>query len=86
MPDDITQAIVETQDEETNRFAQPIRGEAQLEPKGIETRDGHRFSMADVRHNMIVMVMIDAIWTIGATDLVMAISPLYAYLSMPLRS
>ncbi|MBI2843871.1 MAG: MFS transporter [Armatimonadetes bacterium] len=34
----------------------------------------------DIRHNMIVLIMIDAIWGLGATEIGLASSPLYVFL------
>jgi len=52
--------------------------ESKLSQPGIES--GNELSRADVRHNMIVVIMLDAIFGAGATDFVLAATPLYVFL------
>lgn len=42
--------------------------------------DSRLFSKTDIKHNMIVLVMLDAIFTMGAADLQIATGPLWKFL------
>ena len=37
-------------------------------------------SKIDIRHNMILLILMDTVWLFGATEMTLASSPLYAYL------
>lgn len=50
------------------------------EAKPDNHADKSILSAADIRHNMIVLIMLDAIFGMGATDLQIAIGPLWKYL------
>lgn len=49
-----------------------------------ESADVQRLPMskADIKHNMILLVLIDTIWLFGWTEMMLASSPLYKYLGM----
>lgn len=47
---------------------------------GGEDRISGVSSAADIRHNLIVLVLIDCIWVFGAAEMLLAAGPLYVYL------